>query len=195
MAAANKKALVLLADGFEEVEAVTPVDYLRRAGVEVVTASVSESLTVTGKWGGVKITAGAVLDKLTKQETDGFDAVIVPGGMPGSANIAASAKACALLKEAAASGKLVCAICAAPAVVLAPLGLLNGRKFTCYPEMEKEAQQACAGKCEWTDERVAVDGNVITSRAAGTAGEFAIEIIKRLTDEETARKIARTVLL
>jgi len=90
----------------------------------------------------------------------------------------------------ATSGKLVCAICASPAVVLAPLGILNGKKFTCYPGMEEKVKDGI-----WSDANVVVDGNIITSRAAGTSGHFAIAIIEKLLDKETAQKIADAVLL
>jgi 4-methyl-5(b-hydroxyethyl)-thiazole monophosphate biosynthesis len=184
-----KKAIVLLADGFEDVEAVTPIDYLRRAGIEVTTVSISESLTVTSKWGGIRLTVDVTLTGLAKQGTGGWDAVIVPGGMPGAANLAASKETGSLLKDMAA-GKLVCAICAAPALVLAPLGILSGKKFTCYPGMEEKVSDGA-----WSDDRVVTDGNIITSRGAGTAGEFAVAIISKLLDEDTGKKIAGTVLL
>jgi 4-methyl-5(b-hydroxyethyl)-thiazole monophosphate biosynthesis len=185
-----KKAIILLADGFEDVEAVTPIDYLRRAGIEVTTVSISESLTVTSRWGGIKLIVDATLTGLAKQGTDGWDAVIVPGGMPGAANLAASKGTGSLLKEMAGAGKLVCAICAAPALVLAPLGLLSGKKYTCYPEMEEKVSEGA-----WSDDRVVIDGNVITSRGAGTAGEFAVAIISKLLNEDTGKKIASSVLL
>jgi len=186
----TKKALVLLADGFEDVEAVTPIDYLRRAGIEVTTASISESLTVTSKWGGIKVIAASTLTEIVKQGTGGYDAVILPGGMPGAANLAASKETGALLKEMAAAGKLLCAICAAPALVLSPLGLLSGKRFTCYPGMEEKVTNG-----RWSDDRVVTDGNIITSRGAGTAGEFAVAVISKLLDEDTGKKIADTVLL
>jgi len=186
----KKKVLVLLADGFEEVEAVTPIDYLCRAGVEVTTAAITDSLIVKGRWGGLKVTADITLAEIAKQGTGGWDAVILPGGMPGAENLAASKETGALLKDMAADGKLVCAICASPAVVLSPLGLIKGKKFTCYPGMEEKAKEG-----EWSDKRVVVDGNIITSRGAGTAGEFAIAIIKKLLDETAAKKIADAVLL
>ncbi len=184
------KALVLLADGFEDVEAVTPIDYLRRAGIEVTTVSISESLTVTSKWGGIKMFAGTTLTELTKQGTDSYDAVILPGGMPGTSNLAASKETGLLVKKMAAAGKTICAICAAPALVLAPLGLLAGKNFTCYPGMEEKVNGS-----KWSDSRVVVDGNVITSRGAGTAGEFAAAIIEKLLDKAAAKKIADAVLL
>jgi len=185
-----KKAIILLADGFEDVEAVTPIDYLQRAGIEVTAVSISDSLTVTSKWGGIKVTATVTLAEIIKQGTNSYDAVILPGGMPGTANLAASKEAGALVKEMAAGGKLVCAICAAPALVLAPLGLLDGKKFTCYPGMEEKAANG-----KWSDGRVVTDGNVITSRGAGTAGEFAVAIIEKLLDKAAAQKIAEAVLL
>jgi 4-methyl-5(b-hydroxyethyl)-thiazole monophosphate biosynthesis len=186
----SKKAIVLLAEGFEEVEAVTPIDYLRRAGVEVTTAAIGDSLSVKGRWSGLKVTADTTLAELAKKGTGGWDAAIVPGGMPGAENLAASKETGALLKETAASGKLVCAICASPALVLSPLGLLAGKKFTCYPGMEEKAKDG-----NWSGERVVVDGNVITSRGAGTAGEFAVAIIGKLIDEAAAKKVAESVLL
>jgi len=185
-----KNAIVLLAEGFEEVEAVTPIDYLRRAGITVTIAAVGGNLSVKGAR-GITVNADALLRDIIKQGgTAAFDVVVIPGGMPGATNIAASKEAGALITEMASAGKLICAICAAPAVVLAPLGLLSGKKFTCYPGMEEKVQ---GGK--WTDERVAIDGSIITSRGAGTAGEFAIAIIERLLSQAEGDKIARAVLL
>jgi len=186
----TKKAIVLLADGFEEVEAVTPIDYLRRAGIEVTTAAIGDSLTVKGRWGGLKVTADTTLAKLANGGTGGWDAVILPGGMPGAENLAASKETAALLNEMAAAGKLICAICASPAVVLSPLGLLKGKKFTCYPGMEEKVKDG-----KWLQERVVVDGNIITSRSAGTAGEFAVAIIEKLLDGAAAKKVAEMVLI
>ena len=187
-----KKAIVLLADGFEEIEAITPIDYLRRAGIDVTVASISKSLTVAGRWSGIKMIAGAALEEQISinKEYKNWDAVIIPGGIPGATNLAASHEVCTLLNEMAITGKLICAICASPAVVLAPLGLLAGKKYTCYPRMEERVTDGI-----WSEDRVVVDGNLITSRGAGTAGEFAIAIIKKLLDEATAKKIAEAVLL
>ena len=185
-----KNAVVLLAEGFEEVEAVTPIDYLRRAGINVTIAAVGGNLSAKGAR-GITVNADTLLCDIIKQGgTAAFDTIIIPGGMPGAVNIAASKEAGALITEMASAGKLVCAICAAPAVVLAPLGILSGKKFTCYPGMEEKIQ---GGK--WTDERVVIDGTVVTSRGAGTAGEFAVAIIARLLDQAAGDKIAQTVLL
>jgi 4-methyl-5(b-hydroxyethyl)-thiazole monophosphate biosynthesis len=182
----QKTALVFLADGFEEVEAVTPVDFLRRAGVEVVTVAVGESKTVAGAH-GVRVVADRTL-----AEAGGlsYDAVILPGGMPGSANLAASGPVGSIVREAAAKGKLVAAICAAPAVALAPWGILAGKKYTCFPGMEKDV----SGATRVADD-VALDGNLITSRGAGTAALFALAVIEYLLGREAAEKIGKATLV
>jgi 4-methyl-5(b-hydroxyethyl)-thiazole monophosphate biosynthesis len=187
-----KRIAVFLAEGFEEVEAVTPIDYLRRAGIEVITVSVADSLTVKGSH-GIPIAADTSLEALKKEgrlNAASWDGAVVPGGMPGAANVAASVPAGALLTELAAAGKLTAAICAAPAVVFAPLGLLTGRRFTCYPGLEATVTDAI-----WLEERVVIDGSVITSRGAGTAAAFAIALIGYLVNDAGAEKIARSVLL
>ena len=183
----TKKAIVLVADGFEDVEAVTPIDYLRRADIQVTTASISDNKMVTSRWGGIKILTDTTLNELNDRD---WDAVILPGGIPGAANLAASKETNTLLMEMAAAGKLICAICASPVVVLAPLGLLAGKKFTCYPGLEEKVTDGI-----WSADKVVVDGNIITSRAAGTSGDFAIAIIQNLLDEAAGKKIAEAVLL
>jgi 4-methyl-5(b-hydroxyethyl)-thiazole monophosphate biosynthesis len=190
-----KRALVFLADGFEEVEAVTPIDYLRRAGIEVTTASIGSGGSCDPVLGAhrVGITADTTLEKLSgqgKADAADWDAVVLPGGGAGSENLAASAVVGSFVKAMAEEGKLVCAICAAPAVVLAPLGLLKGRRFTCYPGMEDRVSGA-----QWTADRVVIDGSLITSRGAGTAGEFAAAIIGKLVSDAEAEKVAGSVLL
>ncbi|GHV31203.1 DJ-1 family protein [Spirochaetia bacterium] len=197
-----KKALVLLADGFEEVEAITPIDYLRRAGIMVTTAAIFGGEMVKGSH-NVGILADTTLEKLTAQDSKqnfaanaaDWDAVVLPGGGMGSENLAASAAVGSFVKAMAAAGKLVCAICAAPAVVLAPLGLLKGRRFTCYPGMEAQTSGSAVSGATWTEDRVVVDGTLITSRGAGTAGEFAAAIIGKLAGEAEAEKVGKAVLL
>jgi 4-methyl-5(b-hydroxyethyl)-thiazole monophosphate biosynthesis len=190
-----KKVLVPLAQGFEEVEAVTPIDYLRRSGLEVVTAAVGETRLVTGSH-GISVQADATLAELTAKAGDvsrlcrSLDAVLLPGGMPGAANLAASAGVSALLGAMARDGRIVAAICASPAVVLAPLGLLEGRRFTCYPGMEQDLTGG-----HWSEDRVVIDGNLITSRGAGTAAAFAVALIGRLLGEAAGAKVAQAVLL
>jgi len=192
-----KKVLVFLADGFEEVEAVTPIDYLRRSGIEVTVAAVGESLVVKGSH-GIQITADALLKSLLERGKllpSVWDGVVVPGGLPGADNLAASKETGAFIKEIAAGGKLICAICAAPARVLSPLGLLKGRNFTCFPGEEEKVTSPSSASfgAHWKKDRVVVDGSLITSRGAGTAGEFACAIVDKLTGE--GEKLADRVLL
>jgi 4-methyl-5(b-hydroxyethyl)-thiazole monophosphate biosynthesis len=194
----SKNVILLLAEGFEEVEAITPVDYLRRAGITVTVAAIGENLSVKGAR-GITVIADTTLQELVnagKANVTSWDAVVVPGGMPGAANISASKEAGTLISEMASAGKLVCAICASPALVLAPLGLLKGKKFTCYPGMEEKVQASTlANGAAWTEGQVIIDNNIITSRGAGTAGEFAIAIITLLLSKKEGDEIAKTVLL
>jgi 4-methyl-5(b-hydroxyethyl)-thiazole monophosphate biosynthesis len=190
-----QRALILLAGGFEEVEALTPLDYLRRAGLEAGSAAVGESRRVTGSH-GITLEAEAALGELISraggvpQLCRTLDAVLLPGGLPGAANLAASKETGDLLRAMAGAGKVLAAICASPALVLAPLGLLAGKRFTCYPGME----QGLSGGL-WSEDPVVIDGNLITSRAAGTAGVFAAAVIGALLGEEAEKKLARSVLL
>jgi 4-methyl-5(b-hydroxyethyl)-thiazole monophosphate biosynthesis len=181
-----KRALVFLAEGFEEVEAVTPVDFLRRAGIEVTTAAVGKDRVVTGAR-GIPVVADTVAANLVGLP---YGAVVLPGGMPGAKNLAASGVVDAVIREAAAKGRIIAAICAAPVIVLAPRGVLAGKKFTCFPGMEKEISGAV-----WQEDEVVVDGNLITSRGAGTAALFALAIIEHLTDKDTADKIGKSTLV
>jgi 4-methyl-5(b-hydroxyethyl)-thiazole monophosphate biosynthesis len=192
----QKKVLVLLAEGFEEVEAITPVDYLRRAGILVTTAAIGTDLTVKGSR-GLLVNADTCLRSLLeggKLEPSTWDGVVVPGGLPGSDNIAASKEAGDFIKKMGAAGKIVSAICAAPARVLSPLGLLAAKKFTCYPG-EEEKVLSTVSDAEWKQDRVVVDGNLVTSRGPGTAGEFACAIIEELLGEGEGKKISDMVLL
>lgn len=183
------KMYLLLAEGFEEVEALTPADYLRRAGIDVRLVSVSGNLTVTGSH-GIPVLADIPVKEASA--LGDWDGLILPGGMPGASNLAASADVDSLLKKAHASSALICAVCAAPALVLAPKGILEGRAWTCYPGMEKEAGAAVK---TWKEERVVADGNIITSRAAGTVGEWSLKIIEKLLGDAAAVKLAKSVLL
>ncbi|MDR3130912.1 MAG: DJ-1/PfpI family protein [Treponema sp.] len=183
----SQKALVFLAEGFEEVEAVTPIDYLRRAGIEVNAVSLSGNRAVSGAH-GLQIVADSLITEI--REGTAWDVIVCPGGMPGASNIAASAEACALLRDQAGAGRCIAAICASPAVVLAGLGLLRGRRFTCYPGMEDGAADAI-----WSAGNVVTDGNIITSRGPGTAGLFASAIIDVVLSHEDADKIAKSTLL
>jgi len=193
----GKKALVFLADGFEEMEAIIPVDCLLRAGVEVVIAAIRTSLSVTGSH-GITVTANTTIAALNKSGSlnpAGWDCVFIPGGMPGASNLAACVPAGAVFREMAKAGKPIAAICASPAVFLAPLGLLEGKRFTCYPGMEKKPDGSIVGGGIWLEERVVIDGNLITSRAAGTAAEFALALVEKLAGSDAAKKLKSAALL
>ena len=186
------------------MEAITPVDYLRRAGIEVTTAAVGpavpgEKRAVKGAR-GIQVVADAVLETLSQEkklDPSAWDGVVIPGGLPGADNLAASREAGVFIRAMAGAEKWICSICAAPARVLAPLGILAGKKFTCFPgEEEKVLSPGSASTgAVWKQDRVVVDGNIITSRGAGTAGEFACAIISALINETEGKKTAERVLL
>lgn len=174
----KKRALVFLADGSEEIEAVTIIDVLRRGGVEVVAASATGKAEVLCSR-GVRLVADAVLPEDEGEAlrfAEGFDAVALPGGMGGTEAFAADARVLAVLRDAAARGAVVSAVCAAP-MVLDAAGLLAGRRFCCYPGIEKGLSGA--GKFV-SDVPTAVDGNVVTGTGPGTAALFAAEVLRAL---------------
>jgi 4-methyl-5(b-hydroxyethyl)-thiazole monophosphate biosynthesis len=173
-----KRVIVPLADGFEELEAVAIVDLLRRAGMEVALAGV-DGVVATGSR-GVRIVCDTAIESV---DASGVDAVVLPGGMPGAANLGKSAAVLRLLHAMARDGRLIGAICAAP-TILNRAGLLDGRLATSHPAHEGEMD-----RCRYSRERVVVDGNVVTSRGAGTAIEFAAELVKQLAGAEVAQDI------
>lgn len=181
----NKKILVLLAEGFEEIEAVTPIDVLRRAGLDVIVAGVGQK-TVAGN-NGIKIEADILLE-----EYQGLpDAVFLPGGMRGATKLRASEKVADLLRRMNAEGKWVTAICASPAIVLAPTGILQGKQATCYPGFEKNFD----AQIKFSEERVVTDGHVVTSRGPGTAMEMSIDLVEKLVSKEVAADIKQKLLM
>lgn len=185
MAAAGVRVLVPLAPGCEELEAVTVIDLLRRAQIEVVTAGLSD--------GPVTASRGVVLipdTTLAQAHTENFDAIVLPGGQPGANNLEADVRILALVQRMAGAGKYVAAICAAPKV-LAAAGVLNGRRATCfrdaidaktYPQVRLEGAP------------VVVDGNIVTSRGPGTAMDFALELIRLLCDRTRRDKVEANLL-
>ena len=176
--------LFLMADGFEETEFVTPFDYWQRGGLNVTLASISDSLSVTGKL-GLRIQADILLKDADLAQ---FDAIYLPGGGLGVKNLAASAAVEAAIKQFDAQGKWLFAICAAP-LVLSKAGLLKDRKCTCFPGCEGDL--VCK---QYLTDRVVVDGNVITSRGAGTAEEFAFECLTHAASREISEKIRNQVV-
>jgi 4-methyl-5(b-hydroxyethyl)-thiazole monophosphate biosynthesis len=176
------KALVLLANGFEEIEAVTIIDVLRRAGVSVVAAGLEPGRACGSH--DIALETDASLDSV---DATAFDAVILPGGMPGSARLRDDRRVTALVSDFAARGKLVAAICAAP-IALDAAGVLKGRRATSYPGHELPS-------AEFSEERVVEDGNVITSRGPGTALEFALALAVRLAGPERAAELRSAMLV
>lgn len=172
---------MILAPGFEEIEAVTVIDVLRRAEVDVLVAGLGGG-PVRGSH-QITVVADQPLDHLSP---DDFDAVVLPGGMPGAANLRDNARVVALVKSFAAKGKVVAAICAAP-IVLESAGLLAGRRATSFPGFELPSAR-------YTEERVVVDGALVTSRGAGTAMEFALALVARLVSPEVSRDLAERML-
>lgn len=171
-----KRVLVPLAEGFEELEAVTIIDILRRAGIEVVVASLAGS-PVAGAH-GIRLAADTPLDALGGQE---FDMVALPGGMPGAENLKQDVRIAGIIKQMHAAGRPVAAICAAP-MVLAAAGVLDGRRATSYPGFLKGASRVTV-----VNESVVVDQGVITSRGPGTALDFALALVEELSGP-TARE-------
>lgn len=177
------KVYVFLAEGFEDVEALIPIDVMRRGGVEVKTVSISECPLVLSSH-GVNIEADILFEQ--SEYTDA-DLLILPGGMPGSTNLFKHAGLCKILEAQFKAGKRIAAICAAPGVVLAPLGILNGKKATCYPGFDKALAQ---GGATYTGDLVTVDGNVTTAEGPAAAFPFAYELLGQIIDKETADEIA-----
>ena len=180
----KKMVLVALAEGFEEIEAVTIIDILRRAGVEVIIAGVGKREII----GAHGITVAA--DLLLEQYQGSPDAVVLPGGMPGAKNLKESEVLKDLLSKMKKANKLIGAICASPAVVLASHGFLDGKKATCYPGFEKEL----GPNVTFSPERVVRDGQIITSRGPGTALEFSLELVKELAGVPAAEKVLQATL-
>ncbi|HAJ57475.1 MAG TPA: DJ-1 family protein [Candidatus Omnitrophica bacterium] len=179
-----KKAIVILAEGFEETEAVTVIDILRRSKINVTVAGLSGT-TVRGSHNIAIITD----KKLDGTEQD-HDCLILPGGMPGAGNLIASKKVRSIITAMYQKGRVIAAICAAPSVVLAPCGVLKGKAATGYPGMEK----GFGKETRREKKRVVVDGNIITSQGPSTAMQFALAIAEKLAGKQTAQKVKKAVL-
>ncbi|MBP5195246.1 MAG: DJ-1/PfpI family protein [Lachnospiraceae bacterium] len=180
-----KKTAVFFADGFEEIEALTPVDILRRGGVDVVTVSVMGDRLIHGSH-DIDIYADICIEEL---DFDTVDMIVLPGGKLGHQNL----EKCELLmdkvKEFDKAGKFVAAICAAP-TILGRLGILKGRLATCYGGMEDALEGA-----DLTKEPVAVSDHIITSRGMGTSVDFGLKLLEVLTDKTNADKIGASVMV
>lgn len=177
--------LEFLADGFEEIEALTPVDVLRRAGLDVKTAEVGDSLVVRGSH-GIPVTADMKAEDALSLE--GIDMVILPGGMPGAKNLDADPTVDAVLGRVHAEGGILAAICAAP-MILGHRGYLKGKRATCFPGFEGELAGA-----EYTAGRVEEDGRIVTACGMGAATEFALALVRILKGGDAAESLRCAIL-
>ena len=179
------KVYVFLATGFEEIEALTPVDILRRGGVDVNLVSITGNEIVTGAR-GINVKADVLFENLDK---DAAYMLVLPGGMPGTTNLMTYEPLMELVKAYNSKGKYVTAICAAP-TIFGKIGLLNGKKATCYPGMEGDLTGANVKY-----DSVVVDGNIVTSRGMGTALDFALKLLEINTGSvEEAKSMAEKVV-
>ncbi|MCB1044109.1 MAG: DJ-1/PfpI family protein [Acidobacteria bacterium] len=178
-----KKVAVLLADGFEEIEAITSIDLLRRAGAQVTTVSITHR-TVLGAH-GVHVIADGLLDDVTASD---WDMLVLPGGMPGAKHLRENGRVIELVRQVHESGKWVAAICAAP-MVLAEAGILAGRMATCYTGFLDEFPSV-----KRVDKPIVTDQNLITARGPGVALDFALMLIEKLLGESTRKKVEEPLL-
>lgn len=178
-----KKIYVFLADGFEEVEALTVVDLLRRAQCDVSMVSVTDTLMVHSAH-GIDIKADCLFDDIANDA----DMLVLPGGLQGTENLKKHTGLASLVSNCNKAGKFIAAICAGP-TVLGHYGLLNGKKACCYPNMEEGLLGAAV-----SFDPVTVDGNLITGRGLGVAIPFALTLIEVLLDPETSEKIKTSIV-
>ncbi len=176
-----KKIGIFMADGCEEIEGLTVVDIVRRAKMEIVMISITGKREVTSSHQVTFLTDALAAEA----DYDTLDGIVLPGGMPGTLNLQADETVNKVIRQFAAEGKLVCAICAAPSV-LGAAGILEGKCATCHPGFEEKLTGA---KVE--EKEVVVDGNVITSRGMGTAIPFALEIVRYFADDETVEQVRK----
>ena len=175
---------IFLANGFEEVEALTTVDLLRRAGIEVTIISIHDEPLAEGAH-SIKVATDVSIGQIDGME---FDGLVLPGGMPGTLHLQENETVCRMVKEYHAKGRLIASICAAP-TVFGYLGLLEGKDATCYPGME----DGLVGANHKTDS-VVEDGNIITSRGIGTAIDFSAAIIRYLLKDDTDKKLMEQIV-
>lgn len=179
---ATKRVLVPVAEGFEEIEAVTVIDILRRAGAEVIVAGL--------KPGHVRASRGVVLVPDTTLEAvqdQPFDMVVLPGGMPGAKHLSEDERVASILRRMATTERWIAAICAAPAVVLERSGFLIDHKATCHPNFRKDLEN-------YVEDRVVIDGRVVTSQAPGTAMEFALTLVEVLLGPAKAEEVEKPLV-
>ncbi|MCQ2229879.1 MAG: DJ-1/PfpI family protein [Bacteroidales bacterium] len=178
----GKKAIVFLADGFEETEALAPVDIMRRCGIEVTLTTINATRSVTSSH-NITLTA----DKTIAEGIGEYDLLMIPGGMPGTSNLNANQLVKDEVVRANNNGKWIAAICAGP-MILGQLGLLKGKNATCFPGFEQYLEGANV-----TGTGVVRDGNIITAIGAGASIKLGIEIVSAVIDKETGDKVASQI--
>ncbi|NOZ36589.1 MAG: DJ-1/PfpI family protein [Gammaproteobacteria bacterium] len=172
--------LVPLAQGCEELEAVTIVDLLRRAGIDVVTAGLDDKPVIASR--GMVLIADMNLDQALQKD---YDMIVLPGGLPGADHLNQDSRIQSLLKTMSSEGKFIAAICAAPKV-LASAGLLDGRQATSYPGSLDDRTIA---EMDYREQAVVIDGKLITSRGPGTAMDFALSLIEQLLGRDKRAEV------
>ena len=186
------KAAVFFADGFEDIEALSPVDYMRRAGIEVITVGVkgvpfNETMIVTSSHKVPMIMDMTLTDFLAEYNENLPDCVCCPGGGLGAENLSKNSELLAFLEKCNKAGKLVSAICASPAVVLGKTDILKGKKWTCYPDMQDNAKSKYLDG--YSNQVFITDGNLVTSRGPGASEQFAMELVRILAGQAVHDKI------
>ena len=179
------KIIVFLADGFEEIEALTVVDYLRRMDIEVETISIKDDYNVKGAH-QIQVLADGGINNIKNLED--YAGLVIPGGMPGASNLRDDKRVIDIVKKMYKEEKLVAAICAGP-IVLEKAGIIKGKKVTSYPGFEEQLKDG-----NYTEDIVAIDGNIITARGPYLATDFAIEIISYLLGEDKVEKLKKDIL-
>ena len=179
---------VLLADGFEEVEALCPVDLMRRGGIDVVTVSINKTNTVIGSH-NITVEADTNIRTVLRDSliADHIEALVLPGGMPGTTNLDADENVDKMIAIASITDSWIAAICAAP-MILGKRGLLDGKKAICYPGFEEYLLGA-----QLSEKKVAVDGRIITAKAAGCAVDFGLALVQHLKGLDEANRVKDSI--
>ncbi len=178
------KIMVFLADGFEEVEALTVVDYLRRKDIEVDMISITKEINVKGAHGIEVVTDKNIEDV----DIDNYEGAVIPGGLPGATNLQKSTMVRDIVKDLYKQGKLIAAICAGP-IVLQEAGIIDNKDFTCYPGFQNEVFGG-----NYVDKSLVRDANIITAKGPALAVDFALEIIKYLLGENKKEELKKDIL-
>lgn len=179
------KIILLLAHGFEEVEALTVTDYLRRMDIVVDMVAISGEKEVKGAH-DIRVLADKLIDEI--DDIESYDGLVIPGGLPGATNLRDDSRVIEIIKKMGKNDKLLAAICAGP-IVLERAGLIDGKKVTSYPGFEGELEGSI-----YEEKAVVRDGNIITARGPALAVDFAIEIVKYLLGDEKVQELKEDIL-